>query len=92
MTRWWAHRLGWLAVVLALAPFSGVRARGGAGRAISAVLQRCAAADHYETGSTCLRAAGERVGAIQTAPPGRCYTPTTNCPLSDQRLIGHPSS
>jgi hypothetical protein len=23
---------------------------------------------------------------------GRCYTPTTNCPLSDQRLIGHPSS
>jgi hypothetical protein len=92
LSRWWARRLGTLVVVLALAPFSGAQARGVL--LVVPFPPFFSAAPPppiiYQPAQPPYVPRATELVSPRPPPPGRCYTPTTICPLSDQRLIGHP--
>jgi hypothetical protein len=96
MSRWWARRLGTLAVVLALAPFSGAQAREVLLLVVPFPPFFSATPPQpriiYEPAQPAYVPRATELVPPPPPPPGRCYTPTTICPLSDQRLVGHPCS
>jgi hypothetical protein len=93
MSRWWARRLGALVVVLALAPFSGARARGVLVVPFPPFFSAAPPPQIiYEQAQPAYVPRATELVPSRPPPAGRCYTPTTICPLSDQRLVGHPCS
>jgi hypothetical protein len=93
MSRWRARRIAPLVVALALVTFSG--AEGGGVLVVpfppffnaSPPPPRAAP----QAGPTYLPQPTELMPR-RSLPPGQCYTPAAVCPLSDQRLVGHPCS